>query len=200
MTTATFRAPAGSSLPAASSLCALHQLLGVLVSSLSTPDAKVSAVLSICELDSGSLATLEQMVGALVNDATNAASSIATGDSTLSADNGLPAPALPNMDNSLPPALPNMPFRSGPPWVVGALYSVVPAAPLSPASEAGLSSDTRWYAVFKGHSVGVTVLNELALEAVSGVTDNRMKSFSTQATALAEFNAILYLGRVAVVH
>ncbi|KAJ7123801.1 hypothetical protein C8R43DRAFT_1135852 [Mycena crocata] len=82
------------------------------------------------------------------------------------------------------------------PWLAGGLYTVVPSGPLLPATTPG--DDGVWYCITRGHFVGITPNNALALNAVTGVTANAMKSYKTQALALAAFNGLQSYGMVSV--
>ncbi|KAJ6468696.1 hypothetical protein C8R47DRAFT_1078275 [Mycena vitilis] len=94
-------------------------------------------------------------------------------------------------------------FHTTGPWVAGALYVVVPAAPLMPIVETNIVPDgeegPKWYAITRGHYIGVTLSNPLALNAVVGVSYSAMKGYKTQALALAAFNEMLRYNLVAVV-
>ncbi|KAJ7914817.1 hypothetical protein B0H13DRAFT_1872529 [Mycena leptocephala] len=91
----------------------------------------------------------------------------------------VPAPA-PTTAVSVP--VPPTVFHATGPWVAGALYIVVPGAPLAAIPEA-----TPAY----GHFVGCTLSNALALNATIGVSGSAMKSYKTQALALTAFNQLL---------
>ncbi|KAJ7058424.1 hypothetical protein C8F01DRAFT_1148181 [Mycena amicta] len=189
------RVSAGNAPPAvAVNLADLQQLLGVMAAS---PGASLAAVLQSCSLDAQSLVDFESMVAAVMTAQDDSATAAARA-ATARVVNAPQADAT-QANNSLP-AIPSMPFRFAGPWHVGALYHVVPAAPLGPASEAGIGdSDTRWYSITRGRYVGITPINDLALGAVTGATDNQMKSFSSQGAALTQFNELLTLGRVAII-
>ncbi|KAJ7080883.1 hypothetical protein C8R43DRAFT_1143054 [Mycena crocata] len=105
-----------------------------------------------------------------------------------------PAPVLPAP--SVTPT-PTGFFTSGP-WIAGNLYLVVPTGPLLPI---GPLEDTDvegpvWYCITKGRYVGITLSNALALSAVVGVRHCCMKSYKTQALALAAFNELRPYGMV----
>ncbi|KAJ7348645.1 hypothetical protein DFH08DRAFT_960026 [Mycena albidolilacea] len=80
--------------------------------------------------------------------------------------------------------------RSVGPWEAGSVFSVVPPQPLAsipvPAGDEEL-----WYCILKGKFVGVTQNHPLAVDAVLGVSNNSMRSYKTQALALAAFNNAL---------
>ncbi|KAJ7652315.1 hypothetical protein B0H17DRAFT_1214980 [Mycena rosella] len=90
-------------------------------------------------------------------------------------------------------------FQTRGPWVAGALYQVVPTAPLTLIAEADGDDDPLWYCITRGAYVGVTVNNALALGAVSGVSHSAMKSYWAQSLAVAAFNELLRYNLVAVV-
>ncbi|KAJ7051196.1 hypothetical protein C8F01DRAFT_1091768 [Mycena amicta] len=184
---------AGNALPAGSSLASLQLLLRVLVSSLGQPGVTVAAAVQASNLDADTLAALADIVTAQA-----LADSAATNHTDLIASTQVQAQSDVPAQSYLPSAIPTTIFQTGGPWVVGNLYHVVPGGPLQPASGAGVATESRWYSITKGRFVGITPLNELALEAVSGVRENRMVLFSSQAEALAQFNTVLQLGRVAI--
>ncbi|KAJ7152748.1 hypothetical protein C8R43DRAFT_1127202 [Mycena crocata] len=111
-----------------------------------------------------------------------------------------PAPAPVSQPPAPPPNLPAAPvgFQNHGPWLAGGMYVVVPTGPLLPAAQAPGSDDT-WYCITKGHYVGITTSNALALNAVVGVTGNAMKSYKSQSLALLAFNDLQRYGMVAVV-
>ncbi|KAJ7884912.1 hypothetical protein B0H13DRAFT_2343483 [Mycena leptocephala] len=86
-----------------------------------------------------------------------------------------PQPPLPCLPRP-PPRLKFLPlpptasagFRTRGPWVVGALYHVVPSGPLMPIAEDD-TSERMWYCISRGLYVGITLSNPLALAAVVGV-------------------------------
>ncbi|KAJ7669899.1 hypothetical protein DFH06DRAFT_1125308 [Mycena polygramma] len=94
-------------------------------------------------------------------------------------------------------------FHTTGPWVAGALYVVVPSAPLMPIVETDIVPDgeegPKWYAITRGHYIGVTLSNPLAVNAVVGVSHSGMKGYKTQALALAAFNEMLRYNMVAVI-
>ncbi|KAJ6465536.1 hypothetical protein C8R47DRAFT_1079315 [Mycena vitilis] len=100
-----------------------------------------------------------------------------------------PTPALTPTVNATPSVPAPTAFRSRGPWVVGAVYHVVPAAPLVPILEDG--DEDSWYAIYRGLYVGITLNNALASAAVVGVSGSSMKSHKTQDRALAAFNEML---------
>ncbi|KAJ7836465.1 hypothetical protein B0H14DRAFT_2589682 [Mycena olivaceomarginata] len=55
-----------------------------------------------------------------------------------------------------------------------------------------------WYCVTRGKHVGLTINNALAMAAVVGVSRSSMKSYKTQALALAAFNEMLTYNLVQV--
>ncbi|KAJ7796344.1 hypothetical protein B0H14DRAFT_3494899 [Mycena olivaceomarginata] len=55
-----------------------------------------------------------------------------------------------------------------------------------------------WYCILKGKFVGVTQNHPLAIDTVLGVSNNSMRSYKTQALALAAFNSALTLSIVEV--
>ncbi|KAJ7097099.1 hypothetical protein B0H15DRAFT_797819 [Mycena belliarum] len=91
-------------------------------------------------------------------------------------------------------------FHTAGPWVAGSLYLVVPTGPLLPIAEDATGEETpAWYCITRGHYVGVTLSNPLALAAVSGVGSSSMKGYKTQALALAAFNQMLSFQMVVVI-
>ncbi|KAJ7676723.1 hypothetical protein DFH06DRAFT_1122029 [Mycena polygramma] len=104
------------------------------------------------------------------------------------------APAPVNASPSVPSATV---FRSRAPWVVGALYHVVPAAGLIPIAEDG--DEGLWYAIYRGLYVGITLNNALASAAVVGVSGSSMKGHKTQDRAVAAFNEMLDYNQVVVI-
>ncbi|KAK7019609.1 hypothetical protein R3P38DRAFT_3199259 [Favolaschia claudopus] len=98
------------------------------------------------------------------------------------------------------PAAPAAPtgFRNHGPWVADALYLVVPAQHLQAVPEAFSFEVVLWYCITRGKWVGVTRSNSLALGAVVGVSGSHMKSYKTQALALAAFNQSLNFRDVAI--
>ncbi|KAJ6525809.1 hypothetical protein DFH09DRAFT_1328827 [Mycena vulgaris] len=90
-------------------------------------------------------------------------------------------------------------FLTQGPWVVGSLYVVVPTGPLLPINT-GLSDEQAvWYCITRGHYVGITLSNLLALAAVVGVSASNMKGYHGQALAIAAFNEMLQYRMVAVI-
>ncbi|KAJ7165257.1 hypothetical protein C8R46DRAFT_1220388 [Mycena filopes] len=55
-----------------------------------------------------------------------------------------------------------------------------------------------WYAITKGHYVGVTLSNPLALVAVVGISTGSMKKYKMQVHALRAFNKLLQYNLVSV--
>ncbi|KAJ7138903.1 hypothetical protein C8R46DRAFT_1047155 [Mycena filopes] len=114
----------------------------------------------------------------------------------------LPDPAIPVASPSLPslPSVAPAPglFRTGGPWIAGALYHVVPSGPLLPVPQ-DEDEDGLWYCITSGTFVGVTLSQALASKAVVGVPRSGMKSHKTQARALAAFNELLRFDLVTVV-
>ncbi|KAJ7432730.1 hypothetical protein FB451DRAFT_1420336 [Mycena latifolia] len=100
--------------------------------------------------------------------------------------------------NAAPPAAPPG-FLSHGPWVSGSLYVVVPAGPLTLIAEAEGDEQPLWYCITRGHYVGITLSHALALAAVTGVPANAMKSYKTQALAVAAFNDLLRYHLVTVI-
>ncbi|KAJ7766367.1 hypothetical protein DFH07DRAFT_955418 [Mycena maculata] len=106
--------------------------------------------------------------------------------------------------DTTPPAVPTGTggFHTRSPWIAGALYIVVPAAPLQliaePPRQEGDEGDL-WYAITKGTYVGVHQSQGLALAAVSGVSSSSMRSYKTQALAVAAFNEMLGYNMVSIV-
>ncbi|KAJ7825681.1 hypothetical protein B0H13DRAFT_1918550 [Mycena leptocephala] len=111
-----------------------------------------------------------------------------------------PVPTTAPVVQSPAPAAP-VGFRTRGPWVAGALYTVVPTAPLMPiAEDEHVGEDASpWYAITRGLYVGVTLSNALAVNAVVGVRGSGMKGYATQALALAAFNELLAYNMVAVI-
>ncbi|KAJ7907034.1 hypothetical protein B0H13DRAFT_1879974 [Mycena leptocephala] len=106
-----------------------------------------------------------------------------------------PVPTTVPVVQSPAPAAP-VRFRTRSSWVVGALYIVVPTAPLMPIVEdEHIDEDTSpWYAIMRGLYVGITLSNALAINAVVGIRSSHMKSYATQA-----FNDLLANNMVAVI-
>ncbi|KAJ7479911.1 hypothetical protein FB451DRAFT_1395474 [Mycena latifolia] len=101
-----------------------------------------------------------------------------------------PAPMLP-----APPA-PSVVLQSTGPWVAGTLYSVVPPQDLVTIPG---HDDELWYTILRGKYIGVVQDHTLALDAMVGISNNAMKSYKTQALAVAAFNAGLG-GGLAQIH
>ncbi|KAJ7173536.1 hypothetical protein C8R46DRAFT_1031836 [Mycena filopes] len=82
-----------------------------------------------------------------------------TQDTAERAEDAPSTPSAPSaLTESLPVAeAPSPAVHSGPPWVSGRLFSVVPLSPLAPVADTGET----WYAVTKGRYVGVTPVNAL---------------------------------------
>ncbi|KAJ7747898.1 hypothetical protein DFH07DRAFT_962317 [Mycena maculata] len=81
------------------------------------------------------------------------------------------------------------------------LYLVVPTAPLMIVHEdpvADGADGPLWYCITKGTYVGVHTSHALALTAVQGVGSSAMKSYKTQALAVAAFNEMLAYRMVAI--
>ncbi|KAJ7642645.1 hypothetical protein DFH06DRAFT_1334029 [Mycena polygramma] len=108
-----------------------------------------------------------------------------------------PAPALAPPVNASPSVPAPTAFRSRAPWVVGALYHVVPAAPLVAIAEDG--DEDLWYAIYRGLYVGITLNTALASAATVGVSGSSMKSHKTQDRALAAFNEMLNYNQIVVI-
>jgi hypothetical protein len=93
-------------------------------------------------------------------------------------------------------------FHATGPWVAGALYIVVPSAPLAAIPEdppAFGESFPLWYCITRGHFVGCTLSNALALNATLGVSGSAMKSYKSQALAVAAFNQLLGYQMITVI-
>ncbi|KAJ7834497.1 hypothetical protein B0H13DRAFT_1914068 [Mycena leptocephala] len=103
--------------------------------------------------------------------------------------------------SSKPRPSPTVGFRTRGPWVAGALYTVVPTGPLLAIAEDEYTDEEgpTWYAITRGLYVGVTLSNALAVNAVVRVSGSNMRSFATQALALAAFNKLLGYNMIAVV-
>ncbi|KAJ7836826.1 hypothetical protein B0H13DRAFT_1912885 [Mycena leptocephala] len=95
---------------------------------------------------------------------------------------------------------PTVGFRTRGPWVAGALYTVVPTGPLLAIAEDEYTDEEgpTWYAITRGLYVGVTLSNALAVNAVVRVSGSNMRSFATQALALAAFNKLLGYNMIAI--
>ncbi|KAK6969165.1 hypothetical protein R3P38DRAFT_3244018 [Favolaschia claudopus] len=107
-----------------------------------------------------------------------------------------PAPPI-----SVPALGPNINFRTGPPWLVGELYIVIPmqhlaAIPDPPRVE---GEETYWYCITQGRFVGVTVTHAVALAATRGVSGGTMKAHRSQVAALEAFNVALDYRMITVV-
>ncbi|KAJ7675301.1 hypothetical protein B0H17DRAFT_1207810 [Mycena rosella] len=76
-----------------------------------------------------------------------------------------------------------------------------PTGPLLPVAVAPTPTEDAplWYAITRGHYVGVTLSNALALGAVSGVSSSSMKSYRSQMLAVAAFNEMLQYCMVVVI-
>ncbi|KAJ7704199.1 hypothetical protein B0H16DRAFT_1482688 [Mycena metata] len=112
-----------------------------------------------------------------------------TTDQTPATPAQAPAPTV--IVASAPPSPPGV-FLTRGPWVAGALYVVVPTAPLLGIAEEALDDDVpAWYAIIRGRYVGVTLSNALALNATTGVSAGSMRKYKTQALAVAAFNEML---------
>ncbi|KAJ7909715.1 hypothetical protein B0H13DRAFT_2330064 [Mycena leptocephala] len=112
-----------------------------------------------------------------------------------------PATVQPPVVAGLAPT-PVVGFCTQGPWVAGALYVVVPTAPLLMVAEDELEEGTEsptWYCITRGHYIGVTTSNALAINAVVGVPTNTMKGHKTQAKAVAAFNELLSYHMVTVI-
>lgn len=109
-----------------------------------------------------------------------------------------PAPAAAATSVPVPPTI----FHTTGPWVAGALYVVVPSAPLLAIPEetpAFGDSSPLWYCITRGHFVGCTLSNSLALNATLKVSGSAMKSYKSQALALAAFNDSLGYQMITVI-
>lgn len=84
--------------------------------------------------------------------------------------------------------------------MAGALYLVVPTGPLVAVAEPPIAEgeEPLWYCVTRSKHVGLTINNALAMAAVVGVSRSSMKSYKTQALALAAFNEMLTYNLVQV--
>ncbi|KAJ7472807.1 hypothetical protein FB451DRAFT_1399005 [Mycena latifolia] len=113
------------------------------------------------------------------------------------------AAAVGNAPTATSPANPATPgsvgFQTGGPWIAGALFVVVPGAPLMLVAEDPSSDGALWYCITKGRYVGVTLSNPLALAATTGASCGAMKSYKTQSLAVAAFNEMLKLHMVSVI-
>ncbi|KAJ7430875.1 hypothetical protein B0H11DRAFT_2389626 [Mycena galericulata] len=104
------------------------------------------------------------------------------------------------LDNHAAPA--PVGFQTRGPWLAGVLYVVVPAGPLLPVAEEPRDADDEgpiWYCITKAKYVGVHLSQPMAINAVLGVPGNAMKSYKTQALAVAAFNEMLQYGMVKVI-
>ncbi|KAJ7184778.1 hypothetical protein C8R46DRAFT_1208961 [Mycena filopes] len=75
------------------------------------------------------------------------------------------------------------------PWIAGALYGVVPTAPLTMIPDNG----ERWYAITKGLYVGATNSSAIADGAVTRVSDALRIGYNSQLDAVTAFNQALAL-------
>ncbi|KAJ7751469.1 hypothetical protein B0H14DRAFT_3513253 [Mycena olivaceomarginata] len=91
-------------------------------------------------------------------------------------------------------------FQTRGPWVAGALFLVVPTGPLThiPEDPAPEGLETLWYCITRGKYIGLTTNNSLAMAAVIGVSRSSMKSYKTQALAVAAFNEMLQFNLVQI--
>ncbi|KAJ7678288.1 hypothetical protein DFH06DRAFT_1121779 [Mycena polygramma] len=99
------------------------------------------------------------------------------------------APIVPVMQNGL---------QMSAPWVAGALYGVVPDAPLALVADRG----EKWYAITKGKYIGVTNSGAVADHAVTRVSHALRVCYDSQSEAVAAFNDVLAFpigGLVAIV-
>ncbi|KAJ7798996.1 hypothetical protein B0H13DRAFT_1933426 [Mycena leptocephala] len=111
-----------------------------------------------------------------------------------------PMPATPTPASQVPAAPPptaSTGFRTRGPWVVGALYHVVPSGPLMPIAEDD-TSERMWHCISRGLYVGITLSNPLALTTVVSISGSSMKGHKTQAKAVAAFNEMLAFNMISV--
>ncbi|KAJ7693959.1 hypothetical protein B0H17DRAFT_1132328 [Mycena rosella] len=94
-----------------------------------------------------------------------------------------PAPSM----TAAPAAGPGPVFLTRGPWIAGAMYTVVPTLSLAAIAEQVTNEEA-------------PLCNALALGAVSGVSRSAMKSYKTQALAIAAFNEMLQYNLVLVVY
>ncbi|KAJ7774227.1 hypothetical protein DFH07DRAFT_952483 [Mycena maculata] len=127
-------------------------------------------------------ATAPPATAALCESTTPAAAAAAATRTPAGA--GLPAPLL---------AL----LRTEGPYDANQVYLVVPTEPLQPIEEEEPAPE--WYAVTRGHFVGVVDQFALSAIAISGVAHAARKAYTTQRLALDAFNQALTWGGVQVV-
>ncbi|KAJ7744436.1 hypothetical protein DFH07DRAFT_963662 [Mycena maculata] len=109
-----------------------------------------------------------------------------------------PEPAPPSALADLPPSVNSAGFRTSGPWIVGALYIVIPTGGLLPIAD-DATLERYWYCVTKGRYVCVTLSHALAWAAISSVSGGVMKAYKSQADAIAAFNESLQYHMVTVV-
>ncbi|KAJ7887723.1 hypothetical protein B0H13DRAFT_1888765 [Mycena leptocephala] len=85
-------------------------------------------------------------------------------------------------------------LRTTGPWIAGALYSVVPQAPLAAVPDNG----DKWFSITRGKYVGLTKNAAISLKAVTGVSTGLSEKHNSQADALDNFNSALATDAVAV--
>ncbi|CAK5277181.1 unnamed protein product [Mycena citricolor] len=93
-------------------------------------------------------------------------------------------------------------IQSQGPWVVGTMYNVVPTGPLAampPTQSASFPPETIWYAVTRGHYVGITTNNSVAVAAVTGASRSNMGGHPSEAVAIGVFNQTLAMNLVSIV-
>ncbi|KAJ7731415.1 hypothetical protein B0H16DRAFT_1733354 [Mycena metata] len=88
------------------------------------------------------------------------------------------------------PPLPSF-VRTTAPWAAGLLFGIVPPVPFTAVPDNG----GKWFAITRGHYIGLTQNSAISLNAVTGFSEK----FSNQVDALAHFNGALASGALAVV-
>lgn len=81
------------------------------------------------------------------------------------------------------------------PWRAGFLYGVVPSQDLEAVADHG----EKWFAITRGHYVGLTKNSAISLHAVIGVSSGLSERLNSQAEALEHFNAARQLNAVRVI-
>ncbi|KAJ7766821.1 hypothetical protein B0H16DRAFT_1717161 [Mycena metata] len=107
-----------------------------------------------------------------------------------------PAPVRPPVGAGLPAPLVAMLRDAEGPFLANEVFSVTPPQPLGSIEEEVEAPE--WYAITRGHFVGVVDQYALSAVAISGVAHGARKAYTTQHLALAAFNQALTWGGVQV--
>ncbi|KAJ7660349.1 hypothetical protein DFH06DRAFT_1326479 [Mycena polygramma] len=200
MTTNYSPAPATASTAAgAGSPAHVHQVNAALAALGNAVDAltfSANALVTSPISDMGNAVTAVVAAADVVGHAqANLFAAFATAPSLPSSPASVAAPAVATSPPPAPATAPAMAvLRSSAPWRAGFLYSVVPYAPL----EAVVDNGDKWFAITRGTYVGLTQNSAISLNAVTGVSTGLSEKFTTQAMALAHFNAALASGAIAI--